>query len=368
MKIVLTLILVIHGFIHIIGFIKAFRLAEVKDLKSQISKPFGLVWLMTSLILICTAGLYLIGHELWWVLGLCGIFTSQVVIFKTWSEAKYGSLVNLLLILIIIFEFGYWSFQNQFKADVKLVVKETFTEESIIKEEDLNNLPNVVRDYLKYVGVVGKPHIHNVKVSLEGQMRNKGEPWFDFTSLQYNALRGDYARLFFMDADINHIPAVGYHYYKSDSASMLVKAISFIPVITMGGSDFYKAETVTLFNDMCLIAPASLINNDNVRWEVIDHNSVKAFFKNQGVEISAILHFDEQNRLINFISEDRLARNPNGELERLTFSTPVEEYRETNGYMLPYYAYGVWTYPDGDFTYTKIFVTGVEYNVSPISL
>lgn len=40
-----------------------------------------------------------------------------------------------------------------------------------------------------------------------------------------------------------------------------------------------KTETVTLFNDMCLMAPATLIDR-RIQWQEIDRNSVKATFIN----------------------------------------------------------------------------------------
>ncbi len=57
---------------------------------------------------------------------------------------------------------------------------------------------------------------------------------------------------------------------------------------------------------MVVFAPQTLIYAD-IQWEVIDDLHVKAIFSHAGITIEAMLIFDEQGRIINFISHDRLA-------------------------------------------------------------
>ena len=50
------------------------------------------------------------------------------------------------------------------------------------------------------------------------------------------------------------------------------------------------SETVTLFNDMCLFAPATLIDKE-ILWEPVDPRTVWARFTHNGITISAMLYF-----------------------------------------------------------------------------
>jgi hypothetical protein len=49
MKIAFFLIVLLHGLIHLFGFVKGFELREVKELTLPISKTLGVVWLTTTL-------------------------------------------------------------------------------------------------------------------------------------------------------------------------------------------------------------------------------------------------------------------------------------------------------------------------------
>jgi|GEM_PF-4627233 ssRNA-specific RNase YbeY (16S rRNA maturation enzyme) len=42
-RILFVFIVAIHGFIHLMGFIKAFKLTEINQLAQDISKPTGLL-------------------------------------------------------------------------------------------------------------------------------------------------------------------------------------------------------------------------------------------------------------------------------------------------------------------------------------
>jgi len=190
-------------------------------------------------------------------------------------------------------------------------------------------------------------------------MRDRGKDWFKFTSQQFNFLE-DPARLFFMKAKVMGLPTHGYHSYKKDEAGMQVKVLSLLPVVHIDSPELFATETVTFFNDLCLFAPAALID-DRISWETIDDSTVKARYTNKATSISAILSFNEKGQLVNFISEDRISVD---EMKTYPFSTPTGEYQNVNGYNLPTYGEAVWHYPDGEFVYGKFNVKSVEYNLT----
>ncbi len=121
------------------------------------------------------------------------------------------------------------------------------------------------------------------------------------------------------------------------------------------------SETVTFFNDMCCLAPATLID-ERIQWLETNGNKVHASFTNNCITISAWLHFNEEGELINFISEDRYATEGK-KLIRLPWSTPLKEYKEFDNRKVAFYADAVYTYPDGDFAYGNFHVESIEYNV-----
>jgi hypothetical protein len=141
---------------------------------------------------------------------------------------------------------------------------------------------------------------------------------------------------------------------------MQIKLLGLFNVVNVKGTEMNKAETVTVFNDMCLMAPASLIDK-RIEWTAVDSLSAKATFTNGINKITAILYFNELGQLVNFISDDRYAIT---DMKQYRFSTPVEDYAQINGRNIMQYGETIWHYPDGEFVYGKFTMKSIEYNVT----
>lgn len=352
-------LITIHGLIHLLGFLKAFQLADISQLTKAISRPEGLFWLLATLMFLATAVLYLGGNPSWPVIGLAAIVLSQVLIFFSWQDAKFGTIANVIVLLVAIPALGARQFEQSYRRDVREGLQRTNElKEELLTEKDLEPLPEPVQKYLRFSEVVGKPKVWNMRAVFKGEMRGKEQYWFAFTSEQYSFF-DEPTRLFFMKAKVKGLPTIGYHSYLGEHARMLIKVLSLFPAVDLDGEDMFKTETVTVFNDMCLLAPATLID-DRIQWETLDAKSVRATFTNRGVTISAILYFDEKGRLVDFSSEDRLDVNA---MKQYRFTTPVSDYQEMDGRKAIRYGEAVWHYPEGPFVYGKFDVQSVSYNV-----
>jgi hypothetical protein len=289
---------------------------------------------------------------------LAAIVISQTVIITSWPDAKFGTIANLVLFVIVVLNWGNYHFEHGFKKDAAVSLHRTSALPiTVVAEADLLPLPQPVQRYLKYVGVLNHPKLKNAHIIFEGQMRDKGKAFFSFTSSQYNFFDSP-ARLFFMKAKMFGIIVPGYHRYRDAKATMNIRLFGLFPLIKKSGPQMDTAETVTLFNDMCLLAPAALIDA-NIKWQLIDDNTVKAMFTNKGISISATLYFNSKGQLINFISNDRIAVS---EMKSYPFSTPVHAYKNINGFNLMSEADAVWHYPDGEFTYGRFRLKDIKYN------
>lgn len=222
----------------------------------------------------------------------------------------------------------------------------------------MHHLPTPVQNYIRYVGAVNRPKTKNMKVVFEGEMREKGKDFFKFASVQYNFF-DEPARLFLMKANMYGTIVPGYHCYQNESATMQIKLLGLFNVINIKGAEMNKAETVTVFNDMCLMAPATLIDK-RIEWTVIDNLSAKASFTNGTNKIAATLYFTEQGKLVNFISDDRYVV---ADMKQYRFSTPVKDYVQMKDVTIWKYGKAVWHYPEGEFVYGKFTLKSIEYNV-----
>jgi hypothetical protein len=359
LKYIFALIIAIHGLIHCMGFAKAFGYGNITQLTKAISKTAGVCWLMTAAILIVAMVLLLLDKDSWPVIAIIGAIISQVLIFTVWQDTKFGSIANILVLIVAITSWGSIRFEAQFTSDVKTNLQQaSAAPDSILTNADLRLLPPPVQQYIRYSGAINKPIIKNMRIIFEGNMRDKGKDWFKFRSVQYNFFE-DPARLFFMKGKMYGLTVPGYHKYQQTVASMDIRLFGMIPIVQLKGPVMNKAETVTLFNDMCLLAPATLIDN-RIKWVSWDSSSAKAIFTNGSNKITATLYFNRRGQLINFISDDRTAIST---MQQYRFSTPVKDYQQMNGRNIMTYGETIWHYPDGEFVYGKFNLKSVEYNV-----
>ncbi|MCB9081416.1 MAG: hypothetical protein H6555_06855 [Lewinellaceae bacterium] len=359
---ILLAIIIIHGLIHLLGPAKAFHWAEVTQLTQPISRLQGWGWLLVTVLFAGVGILYLQHNTTWFWWAIPAIVVSQGLIFQTWQDARFGTIANVLIGLGALLAWASWSFEQEFRADVRAAFAEqaVLPAPDLLTEADLAPLPEPVQRYLRYTGCVNKPKVQNFKVVFSGEMRSKSMDWFSFTSEQYNFISGDPKRLFFMKGKIKGLLTPGYHAYQNGQASMLIKALGLIPVVKLGTAELFPAETVTVFNDMCLLAPATLIDS-RIQWKPIDSLSAQAVFTNGNTSISAILYFNEAGALVDFGSDDRYDVNAS---QKFHFTTPVDpNYAEFQGYRLLKSGEAVWHYPEGPFTYGKFQLKVVAYNV-----
>jgi hypothetical protein len=341
------------------GFAKAFHYGDVKNLTLPISKPAGSLWLLTAFLFITTAVLYLLKKESWMFIAFPAILLSQVLIIMVWKDAKWGTIANVIILIVSFLSFTTWRFEQQYKANVKRLLQKTSFDAKLVTEADLQHLPQPVQLYLRYSGVVGKPYPHNMYVKFNGEMRSRGKDYFPFTSEQYNFFN-EPTRLFFMKGKMFGITVPGYHHYENKQARMNIKLFGLIDIVNIQSPELTKGETVTVLNDMCLMAPASLLNKQ-IEWEAIDSLKSKIIFTNGNIKVSAVLYFNEKGQLIDFISNDRYETNIN---QWLPFSTPVSEYQPMNGMNLLSYGEAIWHYTDTAFTYGRFQVKTIEYNTT----
>ena len=231
----------------------------------------------------------------WWILGACAIGVSMFAIVHSWKDAKFGALANgqagLVGVLFGFLSQGPTSLRAVYEHDVDRALERS-APESLITESDLGHLPVPVQQYLRRAGVVGQPRVHNFRVRMHGRIRNAPDGrWMYMTAEQFNFVE-EPARFFYLNASMFMVPAQGYHRYAGPSANMLVKAAALVPVVDAAGREMDQSETVTMFNDMCIMAPATLID-PAISWDTIDARTVRATFTNAGHTIRAELSFSE---------------------------------------------------------------------------
>ena len=285
----------------------------------------------------------------------------------SWTDAKFGAIGNLVALIGVIFGFlaqGPVSLRAAYERDVHRTLAHVAPAKPV-SDEDLARLPAPVQRYLRAAGVIGQPRVRNFHVRMHGRIRNSRKArWMPLLAEQYNVVDQP-ARLFYLSGSMLTIPVQGYHRYVGPSATMIVKAAALVPVVQVSGNEMNQGETVTMFNDMCVMAPATLIDPAIV-WEPVDDRTARASFTNAGRTIRAEMAFNEAGELTNFSSDDRYQTSPDGKsVKKVRWSTPLARYRSFGPVRLASGGEARWHEPDGDYAYIELTFDDVQYNVRP---
>lgn len=359
-----VVLLVLHGSIHSMGFLKAFRFAELPQLALPIGRGMGALWLTAAVLCLISAVFMLTSPRWWWVAGALAVVVSQVCINTSWADAKFGTVPNALILVAVVYGFlsqGPLSYRAEYATLVAAELSRPPVT-GVVTEADLAHLPVPVAAYVRRSGAVGRPRVFNFRARFRGTIRSRADAsWMAFTGEQVNRLGPDPSRLFFLDASMFGVPADVFHAFIGPSANMRVKVWSLVKIVDERGPLMTQAETVTLFNDLCVFAPAALVD-PAIHWEPVNDRSTRATFTNGPHTIRAVLHFNDEGDLADFVSDDRL-RGTTPE----RWSTPLRDYRSFGGRRVSTRGEGRWhaPAPEGAFTYIVLELTDIVYNVRP---
>ena len=274
-------------------------------------------------------------------------------------------LLALLLVVLAyaLFAIGPPSLRAAYKRAVTARIAETVAMPPLT-EADLAPLPEPVRRYVRATGSVGQPRVHHFEARWRGRIRSgPDDPWMTFHAKQVNVI-GEPARIFFMDARRGGLPVDVLHAYEGGAARMRVRLLSLVPLVDEAGPELDKTETVTVFNDMSILAPAALVE-PSISWEPIDDRSARGSYTVGSHTVSATLHFNDAGELVDFVSDDRSRANADGSLEQVRWSTPVGDYRAFGERRVATRGEGRWHPPDGAYAYIELELEALETNGTP---
>jgi len=228
--------------------------------------------------------------------------------------------------------------------------------------EDLTGLPAPVRRYVQRSGAIGKPRPQNMRFAFDADMyRGPGQAPMHATSIQYTFFDRP-ARIFLMKARMFGLPVRALHVYRQEQATFTVRVASLVDMVDLRGAEISAAETVTVLNDLCLMAPGALAD-PRLAWSPIDDRTAAVTFTNGPHRVAATVAFNDRDELVDFWSDDR-PESSSGRFVPSRWSTPVDEYRDVGGFHLVHRGRAVYARPDGPFTYGSFTLRSIEYDVA----
>jgi hypothetical protein len=370
---VVVAVLVGHGLIHVLGVLEGFGWAEIAQLKQPIGTGGGVLWLVAAVLVLTSAALIAVGSpSWWWVIAASGAMVSQVAIVTSWSDARAGTLVNVLLVFVAAYgllSVGPSSFHAQWQERATQALAEADPAPPVLRESDLDELPAPLATYIRRSGAVGQPQVASLYADFRGRIRSGPDAaWMPFTGQQVNTFGTRPERVFLMDATRSGLPVTVFHSYADVTATMRAKVLSLVTVVDASGPEMDRGETVTVFNDLVVLAPGA-IPEAPVRWTAVDATHVRGVFTNGAQTVTAELTFDDAGDLVDFVSDDRLRASADGRsFTHQSWSTPLSGRRDAHGHRILTSGEGRWHAPgpEGWFTYVELSFDDVIYNVHSV--
>ena len=360
-----------HGLIHLLGAAKGFGWAEVDQLEQPIGSGAGVLWLLAAVLVLATAALLAAGGPAWWwAVAVAAAGLSQLAVGTSWGDAKTGTLINVVLVLGAAYAFasvGPNSYHAQWKERATQALSDAAPAGPAVTDADLADLPEPLAAYLRRSGAVGKPRVTSFRADIHGRIRSGPDAaWMPFTGKQVNTYGPRPSRAFIIDATRSGLPVTVLHLYVDASATMRAKVLSLATVVDAAGPEMDRGETVTVFNDLVVLAPGAIADAP-VQWTTIDADHVRGVYTAGDQSVTGVLTFNAAHDLVNFVSHDRSRASVDGKsFDRQAWSTPLAAYQEAAGYRLPTVGEGQWSAPEpeGTFTYIEFHLDDIHYNVN----
>jgi hypothetical protein len=356
-----SFVVIVHGLIHLMGFFKAFRLAELPQLTQDISRPAGVFWLAAAILFAASALANLFDQEWWWMIALLAVLISQTLIVFCWHDAKFGTVGNAIVIVGLIIGFGVWNFNSNARAELKSFLREQPSSQTIVTSGMIAGLPPVVQKWLLRANVVGKELTHTVHLKQKGAMRTTpGGSWMPVEAEQWFTV--DRPGLFWV-ADVKAAPGIhlaGRDKYEHGRGHMLIKALSLFPVADAKGKEIDQGTMLRYMAEMAWFPSSAL--SPYLHWEQIDSARAKATMTYEGVTASGVFTFKPNGDMESFEAQRYYDRKGGPTLETWFIQNEPDGYREFEGIRIGARSSVTWKLKDGDFTWFTLEVTDFATN------
>lgn len=360
LRFIFILLLLIHGSIHIIGFNKAFNFGRQNILSDNISKPAGFLWLITMLLFISAAVIYLLKAPYWAELVMAGAIISQLLIILSWKDAKAGTFLNIIIFTVALVSFAADRFHQQVNKEVTAMFSKPLTENNRDPLNSVKRLPPIVNKWLSKSIDTNAAPVKFVRLRQKGTMRTKPDgSWMPFTAVQY--FRTD-EPAFIWETTVQMFPLVtlaGRDRLNNGEGQMLIKLLSLFKIADAKNSEMINESTLMRFlAEICWFPDAALYSD--IYWREIDPLTAEATIRCSNITATGNFNFNEKGDLLGFSGYRYKENGKTATKEKWVVET--SDFKRVNGFLIPTKCKVTWSLKEGDFHWLTLEITDLEYN------
>lgn len=361
MRIALFVLVSVHGLIHVLGFVKAFGFKEIKELTLPISRPMGVLWLLGATLFVVYGALYLASHKYSWAFGLLAVLISQTLVVVFWSDARWGTLPNVVVLLTAITAFGQYNFNKQVHYEATNVIRQNLpTPEAVLTAADIKNVPEPVKKWLQNSGAVGRPYSRVGRVVQKAQMQLKPEQekWMPATAIQYTGIDTP-AFVWSVALQWNSfLTMLGRDTFKDGKGHMYITMNTLIKVADEKGARLNESTMQRYLGEMAWFP--SLALSPYISWEQVNDTTATATMNYKGTTASGTFYFSPQGDF-NAFSAQRY-KDPSTDAQKHEWVLDVKGYTTFQGIKVPSKMTATWKLDTGDWTWLELEIVDIRYN------
>ena len=263
------------------------------------------------------------------------------------------TIIIIIVVILLVLLIGKILFSTQFKNQVEKLFLNTEKSNIIYTIQQLENLPEPVQRYFKYVLKDGQPYINSVRLTHNGLFKTDLKK--DFTKISGEQYFSAQKPQFIWKGKTTLFTARDF--FINDKGGLIVTLFNIFNVVNESGNNFDEGELQRWLAESVWF-PTNLLPSEYLKWTAIDDKSAKLSFKYKTVSFDFIVRFN----LIGEITEIEGTRFMTAERKE-KWVCKMANYQVRNGMKIPISDQAIWRLKEGDQVYAKFEIQKIEYNI-----
>lgn len=221
-----------------------------------------------------------------------------------------------------------------------------------------------MKNWLQNSGVIGKPFIKVGKVFQKAEMQLKPEQsnWMTASAIQYTFIDNP-AFIWMVDVKMNgFLNFQGRDKFEDGKGEMLIKMNSLFNVVDERGGKLDEGTLQRFLGEMVWFPSMAL--SPYISWEEIDANTAKATMNYKETSGGGTFYFNNRGDVIKFTALRYKGNEPDA--KRHEWIMQISDYDTFEGIRVPAKMTSTWKLDEGDWTWLKLEVTDIKYNLNAI--
>ena len=361
MRIAIVVVIALHAAIHVLGFVKGLGLAEVAQLSQPISRPVGVAWLGAGLALLLSAVLFGARVPLWWGVAVVAALGSQALIMGAWSDAKFGTIANVIVLALALGAAA----EQRFVGQANRITDELLAgaeDPRPISAEALATLPPVVRAWLERSGAAQTPAPRVIRLRQRGEMQLAPGQGFRGVEATQHFRSEPPAFSWQVGLTMFGVPIVGQDTWIGGRGRMHITLSGLVPVVDAADERIDQGALLRYLGETVWFPAAAL--SPHITWAQKGEQSAEATLRYGDVAASALFQFDAEGRFSSLSADRYFGGGPDAQLRPWTVRATSWARVPSAGVEIPDRGEVVWQLPEGEFVFYRFAITAIDYDAA----